>query len=260
MQIWGKILKKLNIYNFVKEIDSFSSVNIKNYSETQLASRLDAEYYQPKYEKLLEKIISYKGSWARVRDHFDLVVDKSSKMNEEYNYVEISDVDVSTGMYTYKTLSSSDLPTNAKIEPKSGDILISKVRPNRGAITIIDDDIFNLIVSGAFTVLRSKSSYSTELLKMLFRSKIYRELLLKNNVGTSYPVIKDIDVLNIPIPLFDKQTEEEILIIALDAQDMLNESNYFLSLAKIIVEKAVEKGEEIALNYMDDVNSFTTIW
>ena len=38
---------------------------------------------------------------------------------------------------------------------------------------------------------------------MLLKTNIYKELLLKYNVGTQYPVIKDDDVLGLIIPIIN---------------------------------------------------------
>ena len=82
---------------------------------------------------------------------------------------------------------------------RKGDLLVSTVRPYRGAVSILDED--DLLVSGAFTVLRENGTYPAQTLQVLFRTSLYKDWLLKYNVGTSYPVIKDDDVLNIPIPI-----------------------------------------------------------
>lgn len=85
--------------------------------------------------------------------------------------------------------------------------MISKVRPNHGAVAIIEFDDTDLIVRGAFTVLLEKSDsvFSNEALKVLLRTKIYREWLLKFNVGTQYPVIRDEDILGLPIPKVERE-------------------------------------------------------
>ena len=36
---------------------------VKNYSDAKQAGRMDAEYYQPKYEEIVNVIKSYKGGW-----------------------------------------------------------------------------------------------------------------------------------------------------------------------------------------------------
>ena len=146
------------------------------------------------------------------------------------------------------------MPANAKIEAKYGDILISKVRPNRGAIAIIDFDDTDLIVSGAFTVLRAKSDgiMSAETLKVLLRTSIYREWLLKFNVGTSYPVIKDDDVLDLPIPIVDFKIQRQIADLVQHSFALKAQSTHLLEVAKRAVEIAIEENEAAATAWIGD--------
>lgn len=103
-------------------------------------------------------------------------------------------VDVGTGSAFANTVATEELPDNAKIMTQKGDLLVSTVRPNRGAVAILGNG--DLLVSGAFTVLREDGDYPKEVLQVLLRTSMYRDWLLRFNVGTSYPVIKDEDVLN----------------------------------------------------------------
>ena len=41
---------------------------VKNYSDTQRAGRIDADYFQPKYEEIVNAIKSYAGGWGTVRN------------------------------------------------------------------------------------------------------------------------------------------------------------------------------------------------
>lgn len=131
-----------------------------------------------------------------------------------------------------------------------GDILVSTVRPNRGAVAILEND--NTLVSGAFTVLREKSNYPKELLQALFRTSIYKDWLLRFNVGTSYPVIKDEDVLNMPIPLLEKEIEETIVCKVREAYCLRKQSEQLIDYAKQAVEMAIEQGEDVALTWLKD--------
>ncbi len=115
----------------------------------------------------------------------------------KHNYLEIGDIDVGNGSSTSHVVAEEELPANAKIMAKAGDIVVSTVRPYRGAVSVLREN--ELLVSGAFTVLRQKGSYPPQTLQALFRTDLYKEWLLKYNVGTSYPVIKDDDVLDIPM-------------------------------------------------------------
>ena len=170
----------------------------------------------------------------------------SKKEKKIYNYIEIGDVNVNDGSVICNTINTEDLPANAKTEVKKGDILISKVRPNRGAVTIIDFEVENLIVSGAFTVLREKktSIFSNETLKVLLRTELYKDWLLQFNIGTQYPVIRDEDILNIPILKIPKEVQDMITEKIKISQELRKQSEQLLKTAKRAVEIAIEEGEE----------------
>ena len=244
------LLEELGLRDFQP---SEQGINIKSLKDSFLSTgRLDAEYYQPKYEQIESLITNYYRGAKKVSDEYELVTKKIDFTKQAYNYIEIGDIEISSGSNTYNLVNTEDLPANAKIIPKLGDILISKVRPYRGAVSIIDNNINDLVVSGAFTVLRPKkeSKYNVELLKCLLRTKIYKDWLLKFNVGTSYPVIKDDDILNLPIPNVSIEIQNETSELIQQSFALKAKSEQLLENAKKLVEMAIEQGEEKALtNY-----------
>ena len=218
-------------------------INVKTFKKSFLATgRLDAEYYQPKYEEIENKVKQYKDGFSFIGKQFKQnksTIDYSEKL---YNYIEIGDIDVENGSNIANMLDVIELPANAKIKSRCGDLLISKVRPNRGAVSIIDKSILNLVVSGAFTVLEEKGNYKKEVLFVLLRTFYYKEWLLKFNVGTSYPVIKDEDVLNLPIPLIEKKIQQQIVDLINESFNLHRESEKLLEEAKEMVEREIEGG------------------
>ena len=159
-------------------------------------------------------------------------------------------MDIGTGSASYNTIATDDLPDNAKIITQKNDVLVSTVRPNRGAVAILEDD--DLLVSGAFTVLRERGTYKKEVLQVLLRLPLYRDWLLRYNVGTSYPVIKDDDVLNMPIPLFEDAVQKEISAKVQESFALRKQSKQLLEFAKQAVEMAIEQGEDVALEWLKD--------
>lgn len=230
------------------------NINVKNFKKSFFGSgRLDAEYYQPKYEGIEEIIKSYKNGFTYIGKEFEQVKNTSKKTEGYYNYIEIGDINIGNGFATYNRIATEKLPANAKIEAKKGDILISKVRPNRGAVTIIDFDVENLIVSSAFTVLRKKEegNFTNKTLKVLLRSKVYKEWLLKFNVGTQYPVIRDEDILNLPIPKITQIKQQEIANNIEQSQKVKEKTELLLDVAKQAVEIAIEQDEPTAINFIN---------
>ncbi|MBQ6971378.1 MAG: N-6 DNA methylase [Synergistaceae bacterium] len=218
------------------------------FSRAFSTGRLDAEYFMPKYDGYIAFIHSFKGGCATIGSLFSQVTSRCPRDEPSYRYVEIGDIDTGTGAASYNEIDTADLPDNAKIMTRAGDILVSKVRPNRGAVAILEDD--NLLVSGAFTVLRKKSEYSCEMLQVILRSDLYRELLLRYNVGTSYPVIKDEDILNMPVPLLDHDTQEKISGHVRESFTLRRESERLIAAAVRAVELAIGYNEDTALQFL----------
>jgi type I restriction enzyme S subunit len=66
---------------------------IKNYSDTQQAERIDAEYYQPKYDEIIHAIKNYSGGWESLDNLVNLKDQNfNPKSDVEYNYIELSNI------------------------------------------------------------------------------------------------------------------------------------------------------------------------
>ena len=161
---------------------------VKNFSDTESTGRIDAGYFQPKYDEIEKGIENYSNKSTKVRDEFKQ--NKSSfEVDREklYRYVEIGSVNVSTGEIVAEEVFGKDLPANAKRVLKKGDIIVSKVRTYRGAITIIQEDGY--VGSGAFCVLMENGQINKETLLACLRSKLFLTWSWKPNTGTSYPTL-----------------------------------------------------------------------
>lgn len=99
----------------------------KKFSDFAQSGRLDAEYYQPKYDEIEKAIKSYKGGYDIVSNLFNQNLDVCDYKKTEYNYIEIGDVNVGDGSVSFNKVETSELPDNAKRVLNKNDILISKV-------------------------------------------------------------------------------------------------------------------------------------
>ena len=240
------IIDSLAVGSSHAERVSKALVSFKN--SFQLTGRLDAEYYQLKYKNYEAAVFGASNGYTFVKNEF--VPDKKScpRTLDNYNYVEIGDIDVGTGSAFANTVATEELPDNAKIMTQKGDLLVSTVRPNRGAVAILGNG--DLLVSGAFTVLREDGDYPKEVLQVLLRTSMYRDWLLRFNVGTSYPVIKDEDVLNMPIPILGDDIKQDVVAKVNESASLRRQSKQLLEYAKQAVEMAIEQGEDIALAWL----------
>jgi hypothetical protein len=243
------LLSTLGLNDFEsKKVET--NYNIKSFKDSFLTSgRLDAEYYQPKYEELEKRIREYEGGFCKIGDYFTQNKSTFTRNKKGFNYIEIGDISVSDGSVGFNFVETENLPDNAKIKANKGDLLVSKVRPNRGAVAIIDFEQEDLVCSGAFTVLQENknSTIKKETLQVFLRLENIKDLLLKYNCGTSYPVIKDEDILTLEIPLFSQEIQTEISLQVQESFRLRAESERLLALAKEAVEVAIEQGETEAM-------------
>ena len=223
---------------------------VKNYSDTEQAGRIDAEYYQPKYEEIERAIKTYARGYTLIRDEFRQ--NKSTfKVDDEklYHYVEIGSVNVANGEIIANEVLGEDLPANAKRVLQKGNVIISKVRTYRGAITIVDKNGY--IGSGAFCVLRESGRINNETLLAFLHSKPLLDWSLKPNTGTAYPVIVDDDILNLPIPILPEEKQIQIQQKIVESFSLRKQSKHLLECAKRAVEIAIEQDEQTAVNYLE---------
>jgi len=242
------LLKEINLEGY-KGTDK--AISVRNFSDCLSDNRFDAEYWQPDYDVILDTLSAYKKGVSTIGDEFKQLKNNFKKDKEkEYNYIEIGDVNVSTGEVEYNSVIGAELPANAKIKFGKRQLITSKVRPNRGATAILDDHE-GYIGSGAFTVLTEQKNINIETLMVYLKTQPIRELLLRYNTGTSYPVITDADVLKLPIPLIDKAVQKKISELVSVSATERQQAKELLEKAKRAVEIFIEKDEKEALKFLE---------
>jgi len=228
------------------------NISIKDSEEVELFWRVDAEFFQPKYDEITYKIQSYKWWYDFLRNLFKQNRDQNKLETSKINYIEIWDINISNWEIIHNEIEKDNLPANAKILLKKDDLLVSTVRPYRWAVAIVRNETKNLVWSWAFTVLREKTFYKKETLEILLKLNIYKELMLRYNCWASYPVIKDEDILNLPIPKVDIKVQEEIAKLVKESHKSLDLSKQLLEKAKKSVEIFIEEDEEKAIDFLND--------
>ena len=223
---------------------------VKSFSQIWQAGRVDSEYFQPKYEAIEEALKSYRNGYVAIREAFAQNESTFHVVPDElYHYVEIGSVNIANGEITPLEVLGRNLPANAKRVLKSGDVIVSKVRPYRGAITIVPQDGY--VGSGAFCVLQEKGLINKETLQVFLNSKPLLAWALKPNRGMEYPVIVDDDILDLPIPIIAPEAQAQIREQVAESAFLRRQSRRLLDGAKTAVELAIEQGEAAALAWLE---------
>jgi type I restriction enzyme S subunit len=127
-----------------------------------------------------------------------------------FHYIEISDVDVSTGRVEGKELLASEAPGRARQLVQAFDVLISTVRPERKGVGIAAVDMDGWIASTGFSILETETPEMAHFLCAALRHDVSTFQMMRWNTGATYPAI-DADVpLNVLVPDLNSEVRSEV--------------------------------------------------
>jgi type I restriction enzyme S subunit len=214
--------------------------NIVNLSELEGKKRIDAEYYKPDYIRLLFRLkevgcVPVKDVAFPVRRKF------KPKKGEYFDYIEISEVDLTTGEFNTSKIIGEEAPDRAQWVVHKDDILVSTVRPIRNAIVLIKEGKENLVCSSGFSILHPKTIQANYLF-LYFKMPFIAKLLDRHTTATEYPAINWNDVLNTPIYVGSKEFQMKISLMMDKSFALLKQSQSLYSQAESLLL------EELGLN------------
>ena len=133
----------------------------------------------------------------------------------EFDYVDIGSVTYGVHGYIKERMTFDAAPSRAKRIVKKGDTIISTVRTYLKAITSIDDEVSDLIVSTGFAVISPQKRIVDKYCSYLLTSNCLVDEICALSTGVSYPatnatVIGDLFFLIPPI------TEQQAIAAYLD--------------------------------------------
>ena len=203
--------------------------------EAWQADRLDTYYFEQRHKVLLRHIANYSpttiGKITSLRQKRFIPQEKAA-----FEYIEISDVDLSNGLCTSKQLFGESAPDRAQQIVQSGDVIVSTVRPMRGGTALVQSKQDGHVCSSGFAVLQP-IEISPEYLLTYLRLKPIRELLNRANRASMYPAVTSQDVLEIPIALLP-EIENEI-------RDRIQGSHLTFYRSLLLLEKAKQNVENM---------------
>jgi type I restriction enzyme S subunit len=157
-----------------------------------------------------------------IGDFVDVILNKAD--GAKLPYVEIGDIDVSTKKYSLK-----DKPAvEGALKANKDCVLISKVRPTRGAVSIVQNDCY---VSNAFVILKARQALIPEFLFYLIAyDNNFFSYLGRLEKGTSYPSCRAKDILSYKISVPSKVDQEQIVKVLRQADALRQKRKQSLQL------------------------------
>lgn len=248
------LIEEIDLDAFNKKI---ASVNIKKLSNSFIKTgRLDAEYYQPKYDEYLNLLKNYHNGFKKLTDVCELKNDNHLPNDEtQYKYIELSNIG-NNGEVTGCTVNfGKELPSRARRIVKEGDVLISSIEGSLSSCALVTKEYDGAICSTGFYVVNSKK-INSETLLILFKSELMQNLLKQGCSGTILTAINNDEFKNLLLPVIDDNTQKKIASLIQQSSKLKKQSEQLLEVAKKAVEIAIEQNETAAINY---INSYSEL-
>jgi type I restriction enzyme, S subunit len=249
------LLETLNLKDFQP---SKEPVNVKNFSESfGCSGRLDAEYYQVKYEQVVNRIIStdYDQLVNIVKIKKSIEPGSSVYADEGLPFVRVSDYNKFGLSTPDKYLTDDFCKENAaqikKLKPKKETILFSKDGSVGAAYMLREDADF--ITSGAILHLtvKDKNKIIPEYLTLALNSKLVQMQAERDAGGSIILHWRVSEIEKVVVPLIDFNKQREIADLVEESFQLKKQSEHLLAVAKTAVELAVEQDEERAIEFID---------
>lgn len=213
----------------------------KKFSDFVQSGRLDAEYYQPKYDDLFEKLSCLNckrlGKFVSIKKSFDPGSDAYQETG--IPFIRVSDISKDGISETELHLSPIDFDI-PELKPKKDTILFSK----DGSIGIaykVQSDL-NVFTSGALLhLITTDSSILPDYLTLVLNSIVVKLQAERDSNGAIIQHWKPSDIENVIIPILPDQIQTKIASLIQQSFECKAQSKQLLEDAKRMVEAEIEK-------------------
>ena len=244
------LLDLFDFNNFLRNILK-KQISVKSLQDTMIFNRIDAEYFQPKYDDLINKI-KEKDS-ALLIDIVDIQKSvepgSASYKAEGIPFVRVADIS-KFGIDEPKIHLSPELFSKT-ISPQKDTILFSKDGTCGIAYKFIDSN--RIITSSALLHLSKKKDVNIDLdyLTLVLNSPIIQMQAERDAGGSiikhwSVPQIEQVE-----IPIVEEDIQQDIGDKIRSSFLLRRISEKLIKTAQKAVEIAIEEGEDVALTFID---------
>lgn len=226
------------------------NVSQKRFSDFINSGRLDAEYYQPKYDDLFSRLSKFEtkrlGDIVQIRKSIE--PGSEAYQNQGIPFIRVSNLSKFGFSDTEIHLSPDEY--GDVIRPKQNTILLSK----DGSVGIaykVEQDM-DVITSGAILHLTiTDNEFMPDYLTLVLNSVIVAMQAERDAGGSIIQHWKPSEIENVIIPKLSQEIQQEITNKVKESFALRRESKRLLDLAKTAVETAIEQGENAALRLLD---------
>lgn len=176
------------------------------------------------------------------------VLPETTDENYEFNYVDISNVNLENGFKLEEKINFRSAPLRARRIVKKGDTIISTVRTYLKAVTYFKDEVKDIIVSTGFAVVSPNNKIIPKFFYYILRSEEFINRICALSVGVSYPAINSTELSNIHVWYPEDIKEQEKIVkyldrVAIDTKEAISclesEIYYLKEYRAVLISEAV---------------------
>jgi restriction endonuclease S subunit len=247
------LLEELGLKDFKPKYEKTYTAKL---SDAFSAHRIDAEYFQPAYEEVIEKLRENNIELKPLRK-FILSIQKGIEPGSE-NYrdegkpfIRVSNLSKYGFTDRDQKYLSEELYQQLRetYEPKQGDFLLTK-DATPGIAYVVKEQIEGIISSGILRLQINDSEINKEYLALCINSIVGRMQIERDCGGSVILHWKPEQVKRLQIPILPFPTQQEIASLVQQSHEARKEAKELLEVAKKAVEIAIEEGEEKAKIYL----------
>ena len=242
------------VFDLQKMTLNYPNTMVQKVSKSLLGSgRLDAEYYQPKYDVLFHLLDKFDTKRLGEIVNIYKSIEPGSDLYETEGVPFVRVADITTfGITTPSVYLNPPLFTDV-IRPKKDTILLTKDGSVGIAYKVEKDE--NYITSGAILHLYvNNDCVLPDYLTLVINSKVVQMQAERDAGGSIIQHWKPSEISDVVIPILPMEEQTEISNKVQESFKLRHESKRLLDVAKQAVEIAISENEEMALKYIKEID------
>ena len=229
---------------------------VKNFSDTKSTERIDADYFQPKYDELVNAIKNYPSGWDTLGNLVTLKkcieVGSGEYLEDGIPFVRVSNLS-SFEITEEKYISEELYAEIQEHQPQKGEILLSKDATPGIAYHLREQPQKMIPSSGILRLKRKTDKIGNDYLTLVFNSVLTQEQVNRDVGGSVILHWRPDQVAGIVIPILDQGKQTEIEQKVIESFNLRKQAKNLLEHAKRAVEIAIEQDEQTAINWLESV-------
>ncbi len=225
-------------------------------SDAFSAHRIDAEYFQPAYEEVVEELKENNIVLTPLKKFIlniqkGIEVGSENYQNEGKPFIRVSNLSINGFTDKDQKYISEGLfqQLRGTYEPKQGDFLLTK-DATPGIAYVVKEQIEGIISSGILKLQIDESEINKEYLALCINSIIGKMQIERDGGGSVILHWKPEQAKRLNIPILPLPTQQKIASLVQQSHEARKKAKELLEVSKKAVEIAIENSEEEALKYI----------